>query len=169
MGDFGHLLSCLTIDMKEKISHAIGINLSCDTHRELVCKYVYTLKDLRNAIAHNDIVYDTRFHKMDASKLMKQCLILETGLPYMNFYLKLLKVSKTESKKAAAKRILPNSCPFFYILIFPYAFSFPYLFPDNSFLPYPASLSQPFSLPVSFSLMKILPLDCSFFSFLPLY
>lgn len=108
LGDFGYLLSCLTIDIREKISRAIGINLSCDTYRELVYKYIYTLKDLRNAIAHNDVVYDTRFRKMDASKPMKQCLILQTGLPYMNFktigdyiilvcyYLKLLKASKTE-------------------------------------------------------------------------
>lgn len=110
MGDFGYLLSCLTIDMREKISRAIGLNLSCDTHRELVYKYVYALKDLRNAIAHNDVVYDTRFRKMDPSRPMRQCLILEMGLPYMNFktigdyiilicyYLKLLKVSKTEIK-----------------------------------------------------------------------
>lgn len=110
MGDFGYLLSCLTIDMREKISRAIGINLSCDTYRELVYKYVYALKDLRNAIAHNDVVYDTRFRKMDPSKPMKQCLILEIGLPYINFktigdyiilicyYLKLLKVTKTELK-----------------------------------------------------------------------
>ncbi|MBQ4523795.1 MAG: Abi family protein [Lachnospiraceae bacterium] len=110
MGDFGYLLSCLTMDMREKISREIGINLSCDTYRELVYKYVYTLKDLRNAIAHNDVVYDTRFRKIDPSKPMKQCLILEVGLPYINFktigdyiilicyYLKLLKVSKTELK-----------------------------------------------------------------------
>ena len=110
MGDFGYLLSCLTIDMRDKISRSIGINLSCDTNRELLYKYVYALKDLRNAIAHNDIVYDTRFRKMDPSKPMKQCLILEMGLPYINFktigdyivlicyYLKLLKVSKTEIK-----------------------------------------------------------------------
>ena len=110
MGDFGYLLSCVTIDMREKISRAIGINLSCDTYRELVYKYVYALKDLRNAIAHNDVVYDTRFRKMDPSRPMKQCLILEIGLPYINFktigdyiilicyYLKLLKVSKTEIK-----------------------------------------------------------------------
>lgn len=32
-----------------------------------------SLKDLRNAIAHNDVVYDTRFRKIDASKSMKQC------------------------------------------------------------------------------------------------
>lgn len=110
MGDFGYLLSCLTKDMREKISRAIGINLSSDTNRELLYKYVYTLKDLRNAIAHNDVVYDTRFRKMDPSKPMRQCLIQEMSLPYINFktigdyiilicyYLKLLKVSKTEIK-----------------------------------------------------------------------
>ena len=110
MGDFGYLLSCLTMNMREKISRAIGINLSCDTHRELVYKYVYTLKDLRNAIAHNDVVYDTRFRKIDPSRPMKQCLIFEMELPYINFktigdyiilicyYLKLLKASKTEIK-----------------------------------------------------------------------
>lgn len=110
MGDFGYLLSCLTEDMREQISLAIGINLSSDTNRELIYKYVYALKDLRNAIAHNDVVYDTRFRKMDPSKPMRQCLIFEMGLPYINFktmgdyiilvcyYLKLLKVSKTEIK-----------------------------------------------------------------------
>lgn len=110
MGDFGYLLSCLTIDMREKISRAIGINLSCDTHRELVYKYVYAFKDLRNAIAHNDVVYDTRFKKFDPSRSMRQCLTLEMKLPYVNFktigdyivlicyYLRLLKMPKREVK-----------------------------------------------------------------------
>lgn len=110
MGNFGYLLSCLTIDMREKISRSIGINLSSDTYRELLYKYVYILKDLRNAIAHNDVVYDTRFKKIEPSKSAKQCLILEMRMPYINFktigdyiilicyYLKLLKVSKSEIK-----------------------------------------------------------------------
>lgn len=110
MGDFGYLLSCLTQDMRRKISRKIGINLSSDTNCELVYNYVYALKDLRNAIAHNDIVYDARFRKMDPSRPMKQCLKLETGLPYINFktigdyivlmcyFLKLLQISKTEIK-----------------------------------------------------------------------
>ena len=110
MGDFGYLLSCLTQDVRKKISRNIGLNLSSDTNCTLVYKYVYALKDLRNAIAHNDVVYDTRFRKMDPSKPMKQCLMLEMGLPYINFktigdyiilicyFLKLLKVSKTEIK-----------------------------------------------------------------------
>ena len=97
--------------MSEKnFSRNIGLNLSSDTNCTLVYKYVYALKDLRNPIAHNDVVYDTRFRKMDPSKPMKQCLIFEMGLPYINFrtigdyiilicyFLKLLKVSKTEIK-----------------------------------------------------------------------
>lgn len=65
---------------------------------------------IQNAIAHNDVVYDTRFKKMDPSRPMKQCLILEMGdavhkfqdyrwlhYPYL-LLLKLLKVSKTEIK-----------------------------------------------------------------------
>ena len=110
MGDFGYLLSCLTQNVRRKISRNIGLNLSSDTNCTLVYKYVYALKDLRNAIAHNDVVYDTRLRKMDPSKPMKQCLMLEMRLPYINFktigdyiilicyFLKLLKVSKAEIK-----------------------------------------------------------------------
>ena len=43
MGNLGYLLSCLTIDMREKVS--------CDTYRELLYKYVFALKDLRNDYA----------------------------------------------------------------------------------------------------------------------
>jgi abortive infection bacteriophage resistance protein len=110
MGDFGFLLQCLTLDVRETISREIGINLSSDTNRELVYKYIYALKDLRNAIAHNDVIFDTRFRKTNPTKPMKQCLIFEMGLPYVDFknigdyiilvcyYLKMLKVSKTEIK-----------------------------------------------------------------------
>lgn len=51
MGNLGYLLSCLTIDMREKVSRAIGINLSRDTYRDLFYKYVFALKDLRNDYA----------------------------------------------------------------------------------------------------------------------
>ncbi|WP_352397706.1 Abi family protein [[Clostridium] aminophilum] len=110
MGDFGQLLSCLTYDVRDDISKQIGFNLACDTNRELVYKYVYTLKDLRNAIAHNAVVFDTRFRNIDPSPAMKQCLMQDVHLPYINFktigdyvilmsyYLKKLDVPKTEIK-----------------------------------------------------------------------
>ncbi|MFD1405103.1 Abi family protein [Robinsoniella peoriensis] len=110
MGDLGYLLSCLTYDVRDDISKRLGINVSSDTNRQLIFKYIYTLKDLRNAIAHNAVVFDTRFRNIDPTSAMKQCLINEMGLPYVNFktigdyvilmcyYMKLLGVSKTEIK-----------------------------------------------------------------------
>ena len=110
MGDFGYLLSCLTYSVRDDISKRLGINVSSDTNRQLIYKYIYTLKDLRNAIAHNSVVFDTRFRNIYPSGAMKQCLKIEIGLPYVNFktigdyvilmcyYMKLLQVSKTEIK-----------------------------------------------------------------------
>ena len=110
MGDFGYLLSCLTFDVRDDISRHLGLNLSADTNRELIYKYMYTLKDLRNAIAHNAVVFDTRFRNIDPSRAMKQCLMIEIGLPYINFktigdyvilicyYMHLLHLPKTEIK-----------------------------------------------------------------------
>lgn len=108
LGDFGFLLSCLTYDMRDKISKHMKLNLAADTNRELIYKYIYTLKDLRNAIAHNAVVFDTRFRRMEPIRAMKRCLELEFNLPYINFktlgdyvvlvayYLKLLGVERKE-------------------------------------------------------------------------
>ena len=108
LGDFGFLLSCLNYDVRNDISRRLGLNVSADTNRQLVYKYIYTLKDLRNAVAHNSVVYDTRFRNIDPSRAMKRCLEQEIGFPYVNFktigdyvilmsyYLKLLGISRTE-------------------------------------------------------------------------
>lgn len=85
MGDLGYLLSCLTYDARDDISKRIGLNLASDTGRQLLYKYIYTLKDLRNAIAHNAVVFDTRFRNIDPTSAMKQCLKNEIGVPYINF------------------------------------------------------------------------------------
>lgn len=110
MGDFGRLLSCLTYEVRDYISKQLGLNLSADTDRQLVYKYIYVLKDLRNAIAHNSVVFDTRFRNIEINRAMKQCLQSEVNLPYINFktigdyvvlmcyYLKKLHVPKTDIK-----------------------------------------------------------------------
>lgn len=110
LGDFGFLLSCLVHDVRDDISHRLGLNVSADTNRELIYKYIYTLKDLRNAIAHNAVVFDTRFRNIDPTRAMRRCLEQEIGLPYVNFksigdyvilmcyFMKLLDLTKTEIK-----------------------------------------------------------------------
>lgn len=110
MGDFGTILSCLTLDVRKEISKQLGLNLAYDTNCEFVYKHIFVLKDLRNAIAHNAVIFDTRFKTSKISKAMKDCLKHDIKLPYVNFnsigdyvilvayYLKLLGVPKTEIK-----------------------------------------------------------------------
>lgn len=111
LGDFGYLLSCLTFDVRDEISKRLGLDdISVDSNRQLIYKYIYTLKDLRNAVAHNSVVFDTRFRNINPNKSMKLYLKNKIGLPYINFktisdyiilichYLKLLKIPKSEIK-----------------------------------------------------------------------
>ena len=97
-------------DVRDDISQRLGINVAADTDRKLIFKYIYTLKDLRNALAHNAVVFDTRFRNIDPTTAMKRWLEIEISLSYVNFksignyvvlvcyYLKLLRVTKTEIK-----------------------------------------------------------------------
>lgn len=86
LGDFAYLLSCLKFDTRDHITDDLGMKVqSVDTNRELIYKYLYTIKDLRNAIAHNAVVFDTRFRKFDPSKAMQKCLQQEFKLPYIHF------------------------------------------------------------------------------------
>ncbi len=111
LGDFGYLLSCLTFDVRNDFSKRLGLDdISVDSNRQLIYKYIYTLKDLRNAVAHNSVVFDTRFKNINPTKSMKLYLKNKIGVPYINFktigdyiilichYLKLLRVSKNEIK-----------------------------------------------------------------------
>lgn len=111
LGDFGYLLSCLTFDVRDDISKRLGLDdISIDSNRQLIYKYIYTLKDLRNAVAHNSVVFDTRFKNIYPNKSMKLYLQNKIGLPYINFktigdyiilichYLKLLNLPKSEIK-----------------------------------------------------------------------
>lgn len=110
MGDFGFLLSCLQTDVRKKISLALGLGTPVDTDYHLIYKYTYLLKDLRNAIAHNAVVFDARFRKFDPNAAMLSFLKTEVGLPFVNFksigdyvilisfFLKQLGLPKTEIK-----------------------------------------------------------------------
>lgn len=111
LGDFGNLLSCLTFDVRDDISKHLGLDdISVDSNRQLIFNYIYTLKDLRNAVAHNSVIFDTRFRNINPTKSMKLYLKNKIGVPYINFktigdyiilichYLKLLGLPKNEIK-----------------------------------------------------------------------
>ena len=108
MGDFAYLLECLNFSTRDAITQRLGINRASDTNRELIYKYLYAFKDLRNSIAHNGVIFDARCRSFNPTKAMSDCLMSDIGLPYVNFktvgdyliltsyYLKNLGVSKTE-------------------------------------------------------------------------
>lgn len=111
LGDFANLLSCLNLNTRSNITNDLNMQVAAiDTNRELIYMFLYIIKDLRNAVAHNAVVFDTRFRNFDPSKPMKNCLKLKYGFNYINFktigdyvilicyYLELLMVPKTQIK-----------------------------------------------------------------------
>ena len=124
MGDFGQLLSVLVFDVRDALSKGLGLNTAVDTRRELCYKYIYALKDLRNAVAHNYVVFDARFRTSDASLAMKRCLEFDIRTQYVNFktiddyvllivyFLKRLKEAKTVMKQfiASFEKITQEYC-----------------------------------------------------------
>lgn len=85
LGEFGTFVSCLNQDTRKKISRYLDLDLSGDTNLTLIYQIIYVIKDLRNAVAHNDVVFDTRFRKSNITKPLQVCLTHEVGISYVNF------------------------------------------------------------------------------------
>lgn len=110
LGDFGNLFNALTFEVRDKISKRFNISKSFDTTRKAFGQYIYALKDLRNAIAHNEVVYDSRFLSFKLKKSSRLVLnkffnIEDFSLDNISdfiflivFLLKSLKINKTEQK-----------------------------------------------------------------------
>ena len=78
-------------------------------------RLIYATKDLRNAIAHNDVVFDCRFKSGKINKQVKNAIANATGVTGLTFetitdylvlviyQLKLFKVTKTEMKQVISR------------------------------------------------------------------
>lgn len=110
-GEFGHFVSCLNKNCRIKISTKLGIRSADDTNAMMPQRLIYATKDLRNAIAHNDVIFDTRFRTGKIDKQVGHAISNVTGINNLTFrtitdylaliiyQLKLLQVSKTEMKR----------------------------------------------------------------------
>lgn len=79
LGDLGNFIERLNNKTREELSKKIGIHDNrFDTNNILISKHLYIIKDLRNAIAHNNPIFDCRFKTGNISKpVLKH---LETNL-----------------------------------------------------------------------------------------
>lgn len=85
LGEFGNLISSFNIETRKAISKDIGLNIAFDSSGRLVENIIFALKDLRNAIAHNNVIFDARFKKRKINKTLEKALLNEIKLTNLNF------------------------------------------------------------------------------------
>ena len=78
---------CLNETMRENILTQLNmLDISIDTNRTLLSSMLYCLKSLRNAVAHNNIIFDTRFKDRVINTVMKKWVEKETGIQNITLY-----------------------------------------------------------------------------------
>lgn len=115
LGEFGNFVSCTNINIKKDVSKSLKLNQTCDTDGMLTQSIIFLIKDLRNSIAHNDVIFDTRFRSGNPKKALLGCLQIDTSINNISFktivdylilviyLLKNLGVSKTEMHRMTNK------------------------------------------------------------------
>jgi abortive infection bacteriophage resistance protein len=110
LGDFGYFIASCNETIKLKIAKEIGIKSSYYSNSEIVQNIIFTLKNLRNSIAHNNAIFDVRFQTKPINSTLIKMIKNETNinvsfneifdyLVLIVFILKNLKITKTKLNK----------------------------------------------------------------------
>lgn len=86
LGQFGLFVDLLDPQIKLEISKELGIPVKYNADGKLLSSIVFMITDLRNAIAHNSVVFDCRFkgnRKIDQT--LSFWLSRETGIEQVHF------------------------------------------------------------------------------------
>lgn len=86
LGTFADLIKCLEPNTRLKINNAMKINIAYDTNGRFPEKIIYLIKALRNAIAHNDVVFDVRFKDGNIDSTLCKYIENEIGCENVLFY-----------------------------------------------------------------------------------
>lgn len=85
LGELSNLIEVLNDDIKLKISDRLGIPQGMNTNGALLPKVILAVKELRNAVAHNKVIYDGRYMEFKKRTSLMQLLIQETSVPGIKF------------------------------------------------------------------------------------
>lgn len=83
LGQFGMFLK--TMNVSTRVEYAKNVNMhytSFDQSSRLPQEIIFLIKDLRNAVAHNSVVFDCRFMSSNPSKTIKHFLETESTIAY---------------------------------------------------------------------------------------
>ena len=87
MSDLASFFECLNESNRELILAQLdALDISLDTSRNLLSTMLYTLKSLRNCIAHNSIIFDARFKDRNINTVLKKWLEKETNIQNITLY-----------------------------------------------------------------------------------
>ena len=87
LSDLASYFECLNKSVREGILRQLDMcDSSIDTDRKLLSILLYTVKALRNAVAHNSIVFDTRFKDRKISPVLKKWSEKETNIQNITLY-----------------------------------------------------------------------------------
>lgn len=86
LGDYGTFVSCLNTKTRLELEDSVGIlDVSSDTDGSNLTRHIFILKELRNAIAHNKIVFDCRFKTVKIRTQVTNQLMDKTNVNEMTF------------------------------------------------------------------------------------
>lgn len=85
LGEFGTFFSCSNLNVKLKTSSFFQLPTNLDSDGKITEYMIYTLKDLRNAIAHNNTIFDTRFQSNSINHRLIFLLENEIGITNLDF------------------------------------------------------------------------------------
>ena len=82
LGEFGTFFACANSRIRKSVSTNLNLPTNLDSDGFLLKDIIFALKDLRNAIAHNGTIFDTRFATSKVSKRL--CRLLENEFHIQN-------------------------------------------------------------------------------------
>lgn len=85
LGEFGNFFDCSNLNARVKTSKLLGLPTKFDSDGLLISYIIYTLRDLRNAIAHNSVIFDTRFKTSKINQRLISVLENETLIKIIDF------------------------------------------------------------------------------------
>lgn len=112
LGEFGVFLQCLNKETRIAVANDLEMHsTNLNQNGRIIEDIIFLIKELRNAVAHNSVVFDCRFRKTNPQPRLKEYLQHETGISNIKFenivdyfillvfLLKKLGVTKTELRR----------------------------------------------------------------------
>lgn len=80
LGDLGYFIRCLNMACRRAISANLGLDAGVNPEFMLPADLVFATRDIRNAIAHNNIIYDARFRTGKVNRRIVTAISRSTGI-----------------------------------------------------------------------------------------